>query len=204
MNEILKNLASLSDDTLHEAEGVDSLYLNAVHLRAFLYTLESAGTEEFTNSFLYQALLVGATYSIILKITKLYDRKKDFKVNSLRELWKQVKGTDEEASKIANEFDTKNENSLFKPLIDFRDKTLAHNEIKMSITWEQIDKALRLLTRVWHVVGEHSNSFMLFPFYEFKQVSRELDKLFSKEQMNSAEQKWNEYISGIKAARINQ
>lgn len=114
MNEILRSLAGLTEDTFDEAEGVDKLFLDAVHLRAFLLVLEATEKTSFLDSFLYQAILVGATYSVVLKITKLYDREKDkYKINTLRKLWKKVEVGDTEARLITKEFNTQNEKVFF-------------------------------------------------------------------------------------------
>ena len=146
-------------------------------------------------------LVVGSTYSIVLKIMKLYDRQnKSYEINTMRKLWSDVKGSDEEASFITSQFNTENTDSLFYPLIEFRDKSLAHNEQRKQITWEQVDKALLLYTRVWHMVGKHSNSIMMFPFHNFDRVSGEFDSIFSIEEKRKAKSAWDEYMSKIKEA----
>jgi hypothetical protein len=150
MNDILKSLARREKDNFDEAEGIDPLYLDAVHLRAFLYALDATDSESFGCSYLCSALVVGSTYSIVLKIMKLYDRQNDdYEINTIRKLWSAVIESGEEANFISNQFDTRNIDSVFYPLKEFRDKSLAHNEQRKQITWEQIDKALLLYTRVW-------------------------------------------------------
>ena len=201
MNDILKSLARLENENFDEAEGIDPLYLDAVHLRAFLYALDATGNESFGNSYLCSALVVGSTYSIVLKIMKLYDRQKDdYEINTIRKLWSDVKGSDEEASLITSQLDTRNTDSLFYPLKEFRDKSLAHNEQRKQITWEQIDKALLLYTRIWHMIGKHSNSIMMLPFHDFDKVSGEFDSIFSADEKRKAKSAWEEYFSKIKAA----
>ena len=74
MNEVLKNLARLKDETMGEPQGVDTLYLNAVHVRAFMYALDATEKKSFENSYLRKIIVSGATYSIVLNIMKLYDR----------------------------------------------------------------------------------------------------------------------------------
>lgn len=202
MNDILKSLARLKKDNFDEAEGIDPLYLDAVHLRAFLYALDATGNESFGNSYLSSVLVVvGSTYSIVLKIMKLYDRQNgDYEINTMRKLWSEVKESDDEANFITNQFDTRNTNSVFYLLKEFRDKSLAHNEQRKQITWEQIDKALLLYTRVWHMIGKHSNSIMMFPFHDFNRVSGEFDSIFSADEKRKAKSAWEEYFSKIKAA----
>lgn len=201
MNDILKSLARLEKDNFDEAEGIDPLYLDAVHLRAFLYALDATDSESFGSSYLCSALVVGSTYSIVLKIMKLYDRQnKDFEINTMRKSWLSVIESGEEASFISNQFDTQNKDSVFYPLKEFRNKSLAHNEQRKQITWEQIDKALLLYTRVWHIIGKHSNSMMMFPFHGFNIVSGEFDSIFSTYEKRKAKSAWEEYISKIKAA----
>jgi hypothetical protein len=70
-----------------------------------------------------------------------------------------------------------------------------------TITWEQIDKALLFYTRVWTIVEKHSDSIIMYPFYDFERVSGELNCLFSKEQTCNAKKAWKEYIIKIKDAR---
>ncbi len=201
MNDLLKSLARTNKDNFEEAEGIDALFLDAVHLRAFLYALGATGKDSFGSSYLCNALTVGSTYSIVLKIMNLYDlQKKGYKINTLRKLWAKIGGTDEEAIFISNQFDTRNIDSLFQPLKDFRDKNLAHNQQKKRLTWDQIDKALLFYARVWHMIGKHSNSIMMFPFHEFEKVSGELDCMFSSIEIKNAKESWNEYISKIKKA----
>ena len=201
MNEILRNLARLEEGSTDEPEGIDVLILDAVHLRAFMCALDVTGKSSFRNSFLHEALNVGATYSIVLKIMKLYDRPPDnHEPNTLRKLWNKVAGVDQEAVLITKEFHTQTKNSVFQPLRIFRNKTLAHNESEQCITWEQIDKALFLCMRVWHLVDKHSGSIMMYPFYDFERVLGEFKCLFSGEQISDAKNAWNEYISRIKTA----
>lgn len=201
MNDILKKLARTNKDNFEEAEGIDVLFLDAVHLRTFLYALDATNKESFGSSYLCRALTLGSTYSIVLKLMNLYDREnKDFEINTLRKLWQQVEGEDEEAIFISKQFDTRNKDSVFQPLKCFRDESLAHNQQKKHLTWEQIDKALFLCARVWHMVGKHSNSIMMLPFLEFEKVSGELDCIFSNTEIKNAKKAWNKYMSKIKEA----
>lgn len=202
MDEIVAKLARRSKGVLEEPEGIDGLLLDAVHIRAFVHSLDAASSSSFEKSYLSVCLQVGATYAVVLKISKLYDRKTSGKydLNSLREIWKNVKGSDEESRLIANEFNTENESSVFKPIVTFRDKCLAHNEKNTKITSEQIDQALYFCVRVWFLVGESSESSIITPFYQFKDVCGELDKLFTNSQLKAAENEWDSYIARIKSA----
>jgi len=202
VNEIVEKLARRSEGVVEKPEGIDGLLLDAVHIRAFAHALDAANSSSFDKSYLSVCLQVGLTYAAVLKISKLYDRKKNdkYELNSLRELWKDVRRNDEEAELIASEFCTENEHSLFKPIITFRDKCVAHNEKNTDITSEQIDRALHFCTRVWFLVGEESNSSIIAPFYRFSQVSGELDKLFTNKQLKAAEKEWERYIDGVKVS----
>ena len=201
MNNILRSLARLSNGTLDEAEGIDAIFLDAVHIRAFVNALDATGNTSFGESYLYRAFTVGATYSIVLKITKLYDRKTGrYEPNTLRKIWKELKLQDDEAAFITSQFDIQNEQSIFQPLKTFRDKCVAHNEEKKELSWDQVDKALLLLARVWHIVGQHSKFVILQPFAEFESVSQQLSSLFTNNELSKAEDAWNDYISKIRVA----
>ncbi|HJO93407.1 MAG TPA: hypothetical protein QF753_08400 [Victivallales bacterium] len=200
INEILLKLARINEDASEEmAEGIDGLFLDSIHLRAFIQSIEAVNNRDFSKSFLCLSLGAGTTYAVIMKICKLYDRAKDYKLNSLREVWKKAPLKDKKESElITKEFDTGNENSIFKSIIRYRDKVLAHNEQNFSISWQEIDKTLSFFSRVWFLVGQHSESAIMFPFYDFKNVSGCFDKLFSNQEIREANTAWNNYINSIK------
>jgi hypothetical protein len=197
---LIQKFARLRPGFTGEPEGLDGLFLDSIHFRSFIYSLNAIQKESFENSYLCKLLVVGATYTITFLITKLYDRQKDYKINSLRENFKKIGFKGAEADLIVNEFYTKNDNSLFKPLLDFRDNTLAHNGSVKEITWGQVDKALIFYSRVWYIANKAMKSGVLFPFYDFNQVSTELNLIFNQEQLQIFENAWNEYILNINKA----
>ena len=200
-NKVLRNLAGLKEGVNGEPYGIDDLFLGAVHNRAFISALYATEDKKFLGSFLFSVLSAGSTYSIVMNIAKLYDRKqKMYSVNSLRELFKSIK-MDEKTSKIIlNQFNTENSESLFVPIINYRDKCLAHNEMVTEITWEQIDEAIYFYSYVWDQIGIYIDSPIMKPFYDFDRVSEKFRDLFNHEQINSACIAWNDYISKIKNA----
>jgi hypothetical protein len=133
MNEILKNLAGLKEGVSGQPYGIDDLFLGAVHNRALIIALNATEDQEFLDSFLFRVLSAGSTCSIVMNISKLYDRAKEYPVNSLRELFRCIE-IDEKTSKIVyNQFDTRNLESVFQPIINYRNKCAAHNEMTMEI-----------------------------------------------------------------------
>lgn len=205
MNNLIEKLARSTTESTETPEGVDGLFLDAIHLRAFLVALDATDNQAFLDSFLYQSIVIGNTYSVTLKITKLYDRKKGFEVNSLREIWKTISINDHEAKSILDQFHTENQKSIFTPLIDFRNKTLAHNQQFLSITWDQIDTALAFLARVWWLCNAaDKKSSIMFPFYEFNKISKCLQVLFTQQEINSAKIAYDSYIIKINEAMLLQ
>jgi hypothetical protein len=205
MNNLIEKLARLTIESTEMPEGIDGLFLDAVHLRAFLVALDATENEAFLDSFLYQSLVIGNTYATTLKITKLYDRKKSFEVNSLRETWKTISVNDQERKSISDQFHTENQKSIFAPLIDFRNKTLAHNEQFLSITWEPIDTALAFLARVWWLCNEaDKESSIMFPFHEFDRLSKCFQTLFTQQEIKSAKNAYDKYIIKINEAMLLQ
>lgn len=201
MNELMLKLARLNDGVYDKPQGIDGLFLDAVHLRAFIYSLEAVEDKTFDNSFLYRTVVVGSTYAIVMKISKMYEwesEKSKYDKNTLRKLWRKIEDKYEEKDLILTQFDTKNTDSIFYPILQFRNKCLAHNEKVKPITWVQIDKAIFFLAFVWNQVEKASDSFILFRFYNFEQVSTSFDRLFLKEHIAGAKIRWEKYISMVK------
>ncbi|EGR2274364.1 hypothetical protein D1216_22375 [Vibrio parahaemolyticus] len=142
MNDICAKLAKLESGVLGEPLGVDELMLAAVHQRAYMEALNAIDESDIKSSYLLQMLTVGATYSIVMSLMKSYDRQtRKEEINTLRKLFL-VSAKSDMAEQLFSEYDTENLNSVFVPLKNYRDKTLAHNESKELLSWEQVDQAL--------------------------------------------------------------
>ncbi len=202
MNEPVENFARLQANIFGAPEGVDGLLLDAINLRAFLVSLAATENNGFEKSYLCSALTAGSTYALIMKIAKLYDRRNnDYETNTLRENWRALKINNSESSYIESQFDTRNENSVFYPIINYRDKTVAHNESKISIEWPQIDSAIMFLARVWELCNQALNAPVLSPFYKFEQVSGLFSEIFDKSEIELAGAAHKSYIERIQNAR---
>ena len=207
MSEILNNMARVKGKHNGRPEAIDGLFLDAVHLRAMIYSLDSTENTQFLNGNFYRGLFIcNSTYTIVMKIMKLYDRKqKGYNTNTLRETFKKCDRSKFEISNIEydyiiQQFNTENTKSLFYELSAFRNKALAHNEEVNEIYWDMIDNALLFLARVWYLIGIHEKSLIMFPFYDFKVCINGIENVFTHEQMIIGEKSWNEFIDKIKQA----
>ncbi len=200
MNDICAKLAKLESDVLGEPLGVDELMLAAVHQRAYIEALNAIDESDIKSSYLLQMLTIGATYSIVMSLMKSYDRQtRKEEINTLRKLFL-VSAKSDMAEQLFSEYDTENLNSVFVPLKNYRDKTLAHNESKELLSWEQVDQALMVSVTAWSYVETKSESRILFPFHSFSTVSSGLERLFSCEDLSLAKRAWDNYIANVKVA----
>lgn len=201
MNEILEHLSKRPDSEVGKPEGIDALLLDAINLRLFQQAIDASGSEEFERSFVGGTIVIGVTYAIVLKICKLYERRKNHNINSLRELYKKIGNSGTEHDRIMNELDTQNEESLFSPLVTYRDKVLAHNESKSTITWMQMDEALFFLSRVWYLIDQKVDSTITQPYHTFENAFRVIEKSFSSKQKKKMKAAWNKYVAHLEKAK---
>ncbi|MDF5278873.1 hypothetical protein HKA89_16715 [Vibrio parahaemolyticus] len=200
MNDICAKLAKLESGVLGEPLGVDELMLAAVHQRAYMEALNAIDESDIKSSYLLQMLTVGATYSIVMSLMKSYDRQtRKEEINTLRKLFL-VSAKSDMAEQLFSEYDTENLNSVFVPLKNYRDKTLAHNESKELLSWEQVDQALMVSVTAWSYVETKSESRIMFPFHSFSTVSSGLERLFSCEDLSLAKRAWDNYIANVMVA----
>ncbi|OCH62179.1 hypothetical protein A6D98_06335 [Aliivibrio fischeri] len=198
MSDIVEKLAKLEPNLIGEPLGIDDLVLTAIHQRAFIEALNAVECQKFKRSYIFQSILIGSTYSVIMSIMKSYDRQtREEDINTLRKLLNKVKNKKNEVLCLLEHYDTRNLNSVFEPLKNYRDKTLAHNEMMQTINWNQVDKALLVTVEVWSFVEEQSKSKIMFPFYKFESVSCGLEQLLSTNDLLLAKNAWKNFIFRI-------
>lgn len=196
-------LASEQFNSGNYPRGIDELVLDLIEWRAVQYAFLNVETARnpFSHLF-YQQWLIGSVYAVFSLLGQLTS--KDRRDNSLRKLWDEVSPfihadgacPGEEMEHIRTRLDREsgqftNEGSR---AILFRNTVIAHNEKSLQIEWDEIDKDIETLVRLWSLIVTWSSFGVLNPFRQPNQVFAGLDGLFSSGELMQLSAKRKEYI----------
>jgi hypothetical protein len=158
--------------------------------------------QPFLKNCFYKQWFVGsiyATFSLFAKLTS-----KDENDNSLRKLWfnvvefvkKDNACTVDELNFINNQFDNharfSNKNS--KATL-YRNKVIAHNEKSISLEWDDIDKDIKILIRIWSILVSWASFGLGQPFRTNEQAFSGLEHFFDSTELHLLKVKRQEYIN---------
>lgn len=155
-------------------QGLDELVLDLVDWRSMIFSFQNVDLQDqrFTSSRVFAQWQSGAAYAVACILGKLVSR--DARDNSLVNVWEQVAPfmikdhccTQEEADEIARQLQRRvgyftNQNSKAMLL---RNKMIAHNESSPRVVWEDLDRDIEILARIWALLVGFCSFGILFPF----------------------------------------
>ena len=187
--------------------GINELMLELIEWRALKYAFQNTETEQnpFKEHTFYSQWLVGGTYAVFSILGKL--ESKDDRDNSLRNLWGKIWAwidqdggcSKEELEYINLKLNRKsghftNENS--KALL-FRNTVIAHNEKNPTMRWDEIDKDIEILVRIWSLIVSWSSYGLFDPLRTSEQAFSGIENIFSASDITALKTKRKEYIDRV-------
>ena len=185
-------------------QGIDELVLELIEWRAMQHAFQYVETNSkpFLEHAFYQQWLIGSTYAVSSLLGKLVGKSPG--ENSLRKLWWEVGKfvsrdgacTKVELKLIAELLDKgngkfTNENSR---AMKFRNTVIAHNQKTLALAWDEIDKDIQVLVRIWSILVSWSSFGIIAPFRSAEQAFAGLERLFEAEELTALKRKRKEYI----------
>lgn len=185
-------------------QGIDELVLELIEWRAMQHAFQQVDTKSkpFLEYVFFQQWLVGSTYAASSLLGKLVGKAPG--ENSLRKLWWEVGKfvsrdgacTKAELKLIAELLDRNNgkftdENSR---AMKFRNTVIAHNQKSLALAWDEIDKDVQVLVRIWSILVSWSSFGIIAPFRSGEQAFAGLEQLFEDECLAALKKKRQEYI----------
>jgi len=149
------------------AHGIDELMLELIEWRALKYAFENVQTEKspFKDHVFFMQWLIGGTYAVFALLGKLASNTRGD--SSLRRLWSAVSESirqdraccDEEIEHInRNVFGSSGYfASNGSRALQFRHSVVAHNVRNPILKWNEIDKDIEILVRIWSIIGSWSS-----------------------------------------------
>jgi hypothetical protein len=186
------------------AQGIDDLILELIEWRAMQHAFQYVETtsKPFLEHSFYQQWLIGSTYAVSSLLGKLVGKAPG--ENSLRKLWWEVGKfvsrdgacTKAELKLIGDLLDRNtgkftDENSM---AMKFRNTVIAHNQRSLALAWDEIDKDIKVLVRIWSILVSWSSFGIIAPFRSGQQAFSGLDRLFEAEELAALKRKRQEYI----------
>ncbi|WP_040576145.1 hypothetical protein [Methylophaga thalassica] len=95
-------------------------------------------------------------------------------------------------NKSVGHFNNKNSKALF-----FRNKTVAHNELSPKIDWNDVDKDIHLLSRIWSVLSMWSSHGNIGLFYDSKAAFLGFENILSQQDIVELIQKRKLYLGFV-------
>ena len=185
-------------------QGIDELVLELIEWRAMQHAFQQIDTKSkpFLEHAFFQQWLIGSTYAVSSILGKLVGKAPG--ENSLRKLWWEVGKfvsrdaacTKGELKLIAELLDKSNgkftdENSR---AMKFRNTVIAHNQKSLALAWDEIDKDIQVLVRIWSILVSWSSFGIIAPFRSAEQAFAGLERLFEDEELAAFRKKRQEYI----------
>ena len=185
-------------------QGIDELVLELIEWRAMQHAFQLVETKHqpFLDHAFYQQWLIGSAYAVSSLLGKLVGRAPQ--ENSLRKLWWEVekfvardgactKGELKRISKLLHRatgmFTDENSRAM-----QFRNTVIAHNQKSLAPAWDEIDKDVQVLVRIWSILVSWSSFGIITPFRSADQAFSGLDRLFESGELASLKKKRQEYI----------
>lgn len=185
-------------------QGIDELVLELIEWRAIQHAFQHVETKRrpFLEHAFFQQWLIGSTYAVSSLLGKLVGKVP--RENSLRKLWwevgkfvsrddactrKELKRIDELLEKKNGQFTDENSQA-----IKFRNTVIAHNQTSRDLAWDEIDKDIRVLVRIWSVLVSWSSFGVIAPFRSAEQAFAGLERLFEVDELAEFRKKRQEYI----------
>ena len=185
-------------------QGIDELVLELIEWRAMQHAFQHIETKRqpFIEHVFYKQWLIGSTYAVFSLLGKLTGKAPQ--ENSLRKLWwevgkfvsrddacpkEELKHISEQLHKATGKFTDENSRAIL-----FRNTVIAHNQKSVLLAWDEIDKDIRILIRIWAILVSWSSFGILAPFRTAEQAFAGLEQLFEETELAALKAKRQEYI----------
>ncbi|MCP5135226.1 MAG: hypothetical protein H6981_00280 [Gammaproteobacteria bacterium] len=189
--------------------GIDELVLELIEWRAAIYAFQNVDikTDPFKTHAFYAQWLVGGTYTIFCLLGKLVS--KDQRDNSLRKHWEMVSGyvshsglcgetevefINAKMHHVRGQFTNKNSQAM-----RYRNKVIAHNESLPRMEWNELDKDIELISRMWSLITMWSSFGLMEPFRKSDQVFSGTESVFTDEEIRLLQEQRENYLSKVKS-----
>lgn len=188
-------------------EGINELMFQLFEIRSIIYAFLNCKTENdiFSKYNFFNLWLTGITYTIFAILGKLVSA--DKRDNSLSNLWQSV-APFIESTELSNAQEIEylgmclnrkkgyftNEKSK---ALNYRNKNIAHNESKPRLKWPEIDKDIRILTRVWSLINMWCTIGIMNPFKESHVIFQGLESYYNANEIKSLIYKYDQSITEI-------
>lgn len=189
-------------------QGIDEVFLQMIEWRASVYAFSNVEHPEspFSTHWFFAQWLTGANYALFTLLGKLLG--KDPRDNTLRQLWADVGSfvsasdltSRSETDLIAAALDPKcghftNENSR---AVLFRNKAISHNEQSPRLDWDDLDRDIRLLSRIWGLLTMWASFPVVEPFLSGERAFSGLEPVYSVENIRSLVSSRAEYLGRVR------
>jgi hypothetical protein len=189
--------------------GINELMLELIEWRALIFAFQNTETEKspFKDHVFYAQWLVGGTYAVFAILGKLVNN--DNRENSLINLWKKILEFIEQDGFILKDELTyinngiNNKNGFFhhdnSKAIEFRNTVIAHNQKSLTMQWDEIDKDIEILVRIWSLIVSWSSHRpdLSLRFRTPEHAFSGTENFFTVSEMARLKAKRREYISRV-------
>ena len=185
-------------------QGIDEHVLERIEWRSLqhAFLLVETKRKPFMEQVFYQQWLIGSVYAVYSMLGKLTGTGKQ--ETSLLKVWRKVEpwikkdgGCTPDELKFINALvngPTPRFTNRYSKAILFRNSVIAHNEKSMAITWDEVDKDIHVLARIWSLLVSWSSFGLIAPFRSGNTAFNGLDSSFTPEELVQLQQKRQEYI----------
>ncbi len=189
-------------------QGINELLFELIEWRSAIFSFQKVDTKVdlFKESGFFAQWYVGAIYGIFTIIGKLVS--KHSSDSSLRKLWENVSPvalknqafTETELDYINAEMHPKsgrftNANSQ---VILFRNKLIAHNEVRPAVKWAEVDNEIGFLIRMWSLLITWSSFGVNHPFRTDDQAFFGLELIFEPSELEALKSERRAYLERVK------
>lgn len=191
----------------HYPKGIDELYLEMIEWLSMIFAFQQLDESEVLLSkfsFLQQWYL-GGTYMIFALLGNLTSGHRDD--NSLTNLWISVSsllGEFEELGAGELELLTTSlvgEKKIFSnrnsQALRYRNKVIAHNEQSIRLSWDEIEKEIGIVSRVWSLLTMWCSNGVMSPFRNGRMAFQGLEAICSKSQIDLLIAGRRQYINRV-------
>ncbi|MDL2191031.1 hypothetical protein QQF40_06465 [Cobetia sp. LC6] len=190
-------------------QGIDELIIEMIEWRSMIYALQRVETKRnaFEESAFFAQWYLGAIYGVFSIFGKLLS--KDSRDNSLRKLWQLISPIMlEDGACLKQETDYINgclsvktglfTNDKSKAML-FRNKFVSHNEATPKVVWEDIDRDISVLIRMWSLLVSWSSFGIVHPFRDDSCIFLGTEAMFDDLEVKTLLRARQEYLDMVAA-----
>jgi hypothetical protein len=176
--------------------GIEKIILQVMESYTFWHSLNEVESNFFLtqNNYIHNLINVSVTFMVSCELAKLFNNKPDdFSLcniwnHDVHEIKKSNVTTIDEIDYITEQF-ARNESTrdkAIKRFLDFRNKSIAHNENNIGMKWSDFFSAMNFIIRVWGIIDEYYNPGCFpRPIQLSNQVYTPLQPYFSHQQIDA-------------------